>query len=82
MSWCKLIKNDIICLGDIMGEIIRNYRIKRNYTQEELAEIIDISTRQLQRIENGESITKIKTLKKVINVLKIEDKDIIAMIKN
>lgn len=65
-----------------MGEIIRNYRIKRNYTQEELAEIIDISTRQLQRIENGESITKIKTLKKVINVLKIEDKDIIAMIKN
>lgn len=65
-----------------MGEIIRKYRIKRNYTQEELAEIIDISTRQLQRIENGESITKIKTLKKVINVLKIEDKDIILMIKN
>ncbi len=65
-----------------MGEIIRNYRIKRNYTQEELAEIIDISTRQLQRIENGESITKIKTLKKVINVLKIEDKDIILMIKS
>lgn len=82
MLWCKLIKNDIICLGGIMGEIIRNYRIKRNYTQEELAEIIDISTRQLQRIENGESITKIKTLKKVINVLKIEDKDIILMIKS
>ena len=50
--------------------------------EEELAEIIDISTRQLQRIENGESITKIKTLKKVINVLKIEDKDIILMIKS
>ena len=64
-----------------MGEIIKKYRIKRGYTQEELAEIIDISTRQLQRIETGESITKIKTLKKVINVLKIEDKDIIKMIK-
>ena len=64
-----------------MGEIIRNYRIKRKYTQEELAEILDISTRQLQRIENGESITKISTLKKVINILKIEDKDIIKMLK-
>lgn len=64
-----------------MGEIIRNYRIKRKYTQEELAEILDISTRQLQRIENGESITKISTLKKVITILKIEDKDIIKMLK-
>lgn len=64
-----------------MGEIIRKYRIKRKYTQEELAELLDISTRQLQRIENGESITKLSTLKKVINLLKIEDKDIILMIK-
>ena len=64
-----------------MGEIIRKYRIKRKYTQEELAELLDITTRQLQRIENGESITKISTLKKVINLLKIEDKDIILMIK-
>lgn len=64
-----------------MGEIIRKYRIKRKYTQEELAELLDISTRQLQRIENGESITKISTLKKVINLLKIDDKDIILMIK-
>lgn len=64
-----------------MGEIIRNYRTKRKYTQEELAEILEISTRQLQRIENGESITKISTLKKVINVLKIEDKDILKMLK-
>ena len=65
-----------------MGEIIKIYRNKRGYTQEELAEMIDISSRQLQRIENGVSITKITTLKKVINVLKIDDKDIIKMIKD
>ncbi len=64
-----------------MGEIIREYRIKRNYTQEELAELLEISSRQLQRIENGESITKISTLKKVINILKINDKDIVKLIK-
>ncbi len=65
-----------------MGEIIKFYRIKRKYTQEELAECLDLSVRQLQRIENGESITKIKTLKKAISILKIEDKDIIKMIKS
>ena len=29
-----------------------------NYTQEELSEMIDISTRSLQRIENGENDLK------------------------
>ena len=65
-----------------VGEIIKFYRKKRKYTQEELAECLDLSVRQLQRIENGESITKIKTLKKAISILKIEDKDIIKMIKS
>lgn len=64
-----------------MGSVIKEYRIKRNLTQEQLAEILGISPRQMQRIENGESITKISTLKKFINVLKIENKDIIKMIK-
>lgn len=64
-----------------MGEIIKEYRIKRDYTQEELAELLEISSRQLQRIENGESITRISTLKKVINILKISDKDIVKLIK-
>lgn len=64
-----------------MGSVIKEYRIKRNLTQEQLAELLGISPRQMQRIENGESITKISTLKKFINVLKIENKDIIKMIK-
>lgn len=63
-----------------MGEIIKEYRNKRNLTQEQLAELLEISPRQIQRIENGESITKISTLKKFINVLKIDNKDIIKMI--
>lgn len=61
--------------------MIKDYRIKRGYTQEELAEILNISPRQLQRIENGESIPKIETLQKMALTLKIDDKDIGKYVK-
>ena len=61
--------------------ILKSYRIKNNLTQEELAEKIGITPRQVQRIENNTSDTKIKTLQKYIKILKIEDKDIITLIK-
>lgn len=62
--------------------MIKENRIKKNYTQEELAEIIDISPRQLQRIEKNEDKTKIETLRKIIKVLQIPDKEIIEYIKS
>lgn len=62
--------------------MIKENRIKRKLTQEELAEIIEISPRQLQRIERNEDETKIKTIKKLIKVLKIPDDEIIKYIKN
>ena len=48
--------------------MIKENRIKKNYTQEELAEIINISPRQMQRIEKNENKTKIETLKKIIKI--------------
>ena len=64
-----------------MFEVIKENREKRGYTQEELAEIIEISPRQLQRIEKNEDKTKIGTIRKIIKVLKIEDKEIIEYLK-
>lgn len=61
--------------------MIKENRMKKNYTQEQLAEVINISTRQLQRIEKCEEKTKIETLKKIIKVLDIPDKEIIEFIK-
>lgn len=61
--------------------MIKENRIKKNYTQEELAEIISISPRQLQRIEKEEDKTKIETLRKIIKVLQIPDKEILEYIK-
>lgn len=37
----------------LIGERIRNQRIKQNLTQEQLAEKVDITTVYLSRIENG-----------------------------
>lgn len=62
--------------------MIKEYRIKRGLTQEELAEILNISWRQLQRIEKNEEQTKITTLKKIIKILKIQDKEIIDFFRN
>ena len=61
--------------------MIKENRIKKGYTQEEFAEIINISWRQLQRIEKNEEQTKITTLKKIIKILQIPDKEIIDFMK-
>ena len=61
--------------------IIRENRIKKKITQEKLAELIDVSPRQMQRIENNESSTKISTLRKIIKELEISNDDIIKIIK-
>lgn len=61
--------------------MIRENRIKKGYTQEQLAEILEISWRQLQRIEKNEEQTKITTLKKIIRILQISDKEIIDFFK-
>ena len=61
--------------------MIKEYRIKNGFSQEELAEKEDISWRHLQRLEHNESKTTVKTLKKLIKVLKISDTDIIKYLK-
>lgn len=61
--------------------MIKEYRIKNNYTQEQLAEIVNISPRQLQRIEKDEDKTKIETIRKIIKVLNIPDEEILKYIK-
>ena len=64
--------------GDTM---IKEYRIKRGYTQEQLAELLNISWRQLQRIEKDETKTKITTLKQIIRILNISNEEIINFFK-
>lgn len=61
--------------------MIKENRIKKNYTQEQLAELLGISCRQLQRIERNEFETSIKTIKKAIRILEIPDSEILEYMK-
>lgn len=61
--------------------MIKEYIKLGGLTQEELAEKVDISWRQLQRIEKSEDETSVKTLKKLIKTLEIPDEDILKYIK-
>ena len=55
----------------ILGNIFKQYRVKNNLTQEQIAEKLNISVKYISRIENGIGGVKIETLIKYINVLGI-----------
>lgn len=61
--------------------MIRENRKKNNLTQEELAEKINLSWRQLQRLETEEENTTVKTLKKIVRALNIPDDEILEYLK-
>ena len=65
--------------GDV--EVFKKYRLKMGYTQERIAEMLKISTRHFQRIENEENEPSLELFKKIVKVLEIEDIDIVKHIK-
>ncbi|MGC6589681.1 helix-turn-helix domain-containing protein [Paenibacillus sp. Dod16] len=54
-----------------VGKMIRKYRRARNYTQEELGEILQIDQSYLGRIERGEINITLDTLTKIAKALGI-----------
>jgi transcriptional regulator with XRE-family HTH domain len=55
----------------ILGENIRNYRKKRNLTQDELAEKLDISQKHLSNIEVGRKFVTAPLLERISDILKV-----------
>lgn len=62
--------------------MIKQYRLAKSLSQEELAEEIGISWRQLQRLEHNEENTRISTFKKIVKTLNVPDEEIIKFIKS
>lgn len=60
--------------------MIKENRERSGLTQEYVAERAGISWRQFQRIEKNENQTKISTLKAIIKILNISDKEILDFI--
>ncbi len=61
-----------------LGEKIKRIRKKKGLTQEKLAEIIDISSRNLSNIEIGVNFPKTETLEKLLNALEISTEELFA----
>ncbi|MFI2741866.1 DUF4870 domain-containing protein [Zhouia sp. PK063] len=56
---------------------VKELRLKRGYTQEQLAEESKLSLRTIQRIEKGESLPRGDTLVYLTNALKVAPEDIL-----
>lgn len=59
-----------------LGEKVKRIRKNRGLTQEELAEMIDISSRNLSNIEVGANFPKSETLEKILKALNITTQDL------
>ncbi len=58
-------------IKDLLGKRIKELRKEKNLTQEKLAELIDIDTRNIIKLENGETFPRLKTLEKLLEVFQI-----------
>ena len=54
------------------GKLIKELRIKKGMTQEELADKTEVSTRTIQRIENGEVDPRAYTLQMIARALEVD----------
>jgi transcriptional regulator with XRE-family HTH domain len=54
------------------GKLIKELRIKKGMTQEELAEKTELSARTIQRIENGEVDPRAYTLQMIAKALGVD----------
>lgn len=61
-----------------LGSKIKRLRQKRGFTQEQLAEKIQIAPRTLSGIENGENFVTAETLEKVFSALEITGTELFA----
>lgn len=56
----------------IFGLNVKKYRLKRGYTQEQLAELADLGDKAISQIETGRSFIKLNDMPKLCGVLGVE----------
>lgn len=61
-----------------LGNKIKRLRQKQGYTQEQLAEKMEIATRTLSGIESGKNFVTAETLEKVFEVLEVSSSELFA----
>lgn len=56
----------------IIGERLKKIRIKKGYTQEQLAEIMEVSVAYVSRIETGKTQLSLKRLDELCSIFEIK----------
>ena len=56
---------------ELLGKNIRRYRKQKNYTLEQLAEKLDVSTTFIGQIERAKGVPSLETLVKIANALEV-----------
>lgn len=59
-------------IKQLLGRRIKEIRTKKGYTQEKLAEMINIGERNLIKIECGNNFVTAETLSKILSALDVE----------
>lgn len=59
------------------GELIKNARMRKNYTQTELGDLVGVSNKAVSRWENGESFPDVGVLEILANCLDLKIEDIV-----
>ena len=65
-------------IDQVLGKILKKYRMRNRMTQEQLSEKLGISLKYISRIENGNNGVKTQTLINYMNILGITPNTIYA----
>ncbi len=57
---------------ELLGEMIRQVRLERNLTQEQLGKLIGVQKAQISKLENNTTNVKMETILKVFTALKAD----------
>jgi transcriptional regulator with XRE-family HTH domain len=66
----------------MLATLVKESRIARGFTQKDLSELTNISTRSIQRIENGEITPRIYTIKTLAKALDFSLEELEDMVLN
>ena len=55
---------------ELLGEMIRTTRLRRNLTQEQLGELVGVQKAQISKLEKNANNVTVETILKVFNALK------------
>lgn len=62
--------------------MIKEKRKSKNYTQEQMSEILNISLRQYVRIDNEEDLPRRDILRNIVKILELTDEEIGTYIRS